>query len=46
MELAKIHGSYESYPGSPASQGKLQFDLWNYKPHNGFDWDGLKQDIK
>merc|ERR1712032_889204 len=27
-ELSAIHGHYESFLGSPASQGKLQFDLW------------------
>merc|ERR1712166_359779 len=26
-ELAERHGAYETYVGSPASQGKLQFDL-------------------
>tara|TARA_X000001036_G_scaffold426280_1_gene453495 strand:- start:297 stop:2645 length:2349 start_codon:yes stop_codon:yes gene_type:complete len=29
MELAKIHGPYESFSTSPASQGLLQPDLWN-----------------
>ena len=28
-ELAETLGAYESYEGSPMSQGKLQFDLWN-----------------
>jgi ribonucleoside-diphosphate reductase alpha subunit len=28
-ELAEDHGSYETFPGSPTSEGKLQFDLWN-----------------
>ena len=27
-ELAKIDGHYESFDGSPISQGKFQFDLW------------------
>ena len=27
-ELAEKDGPYESFAGSPASQGKLQFDLW------------------
>lgn len=26
--LAKKHGPYESFAGSPASQGVLQFDMW------------------
>lgn len=28
MELAKQNGAYETYSGSPISQGKFQFDLW------------------
>lgn len=27
-ELAETHGPYETFPGSPASQGLLQFQLW------------------
>ena len=27
-ELAEVKGPYESFAGSPASRGKLQFDLW------------------
>lgn len=27
-ELAETNGPYESYAGSPASKGRLQFDLW------------------
>ena len=28
MELADKHGPYETFAGSPASRGLLQFDLW------------------
>jgi ribonucleoside-diphosphate reductase alpha chain len=37
-------GEYSSYSGSPLSQGKLQFDLWNEKPkHTEYlDWDLLR----
>merc|ERR1711907_780295 len=36
----------ESYEGSPASKGQLQFDLWGVKPKSGrWDWDGLKAKI-
>jgi len=28
VELAKIHGAYENFKGSPFSKGLLQFDLW------------------
>merc|ERR1712136_244020 len=45
-ELAASQGPYESYYGSPASQGKLQFDLWKKTPQSGrWDWAGLKQNI-
>jgi len=45
-ELAKELGPYETYEGSPASQGKLQFDLWNKVPKSGrWDWTGLKAKI-
>merc|ERR1719395_466069 len=40
-------GPYETYEGSPASRGQLQFDLWGKKPQSGrWDWDGLKAQIK
>jgi ribonucleoside-diphosphate reductase alpha subunit len=45
-ELAEADGHYESYPGSPASKGQLQFDLWNVVPDSGrWDWAGLKEKI-
>lgn len=44
--LAAALGPYETYAGSPASQGKLQYDLWGVTPTEGrHDWDGLKADI-
>lgn len=27
-ELAEVHGSYDSFPGSPSSRGELQFHMW------------------
>jgi len=45
-ELATKLGPYETYAGSPASQGKLQFDLWGREPKSGrWDWDDLKAKI-
>eukprot|EP00448_Togula_jolla_P015131 CAMPEP_0170590354 /NCGR_PEP_ID=MMETSP0224-20130122/11826_1 /TAXON_ID=285029 /ORGANISM="Togula jolla, Strain CCCM 725" /LENGTH=800 /DNA_ID=CAMNT_0010914147 /DNA_START=58 /DNA_END=2460 /DNA_ORIENTATION=- len=45
-ELAEREGAYETYEGSPASQGKLQFDLWGCKPSsNRWDWTALKEKI-
>ena len=45
-ELAKKEGTYETYKGSPASEGELQFDLWGVQPSNRWDWAGLKKEIK
>ena len=48
MEIARIEGPYETFDGSPASKGLLQFDLWNINPcesETRYDWDGLKQKI-
>jgi len=45
MECAKRNGPYESFPGSPASQGRLQFDLWGVTPSSRHDWAGLKAQI-
>jgi ribonucleoside-diphosphate reductase alpha chain len=46
-ELAIKDGPYETFEGSPASQGILQFDMWNKTPSNErYDWDELKNKIK
>ncbi|CCH63131.1 hypothetical protein TBLA_0J01350 [Henningerozyma blattae CBS 6284] len=45
-ELAEVDGPYSSYEGSPVSQGILQYDMWNVKPTDLWDWDSLKAKIK
>jgi ribonucleoside-diphosphate reductase alpha subunit len=45
MELSKVHEPYTTFPGSPISQGKFQFDLWNVKPTFGHDWETLRQNV-
>ena len=46
MELAKEHGHYETFKGSPLSQGKFQFDLWGVTPKSGrYDWEKLRKDV-
>jgi ribonucleoside-diphosphate reductase alpha subunit len=45
MELSKIQGPYSSFKGSPLSEGKFQFDLWQVKPSDRYDWEKLRQDI-
>merc|ERR1712113_935262 len=45
-DLAVLEGPYETFQGSPASQGKLQFDMWNVTPKSGrWDWAALKSRI-
>ncbi|KAL8861164.1 MAG: hypothetical protein Q9178_002380 [Gyalolechia marmorata] len=43
--ISKELGPYETYPGSPVSQGILQYDMWNVTPSSLWDWDSLKSDI-
>lgn len=45
-DLAKRDGAYQTFPGSPASQGILQFDMWDVKPTDRWEWDVLKEEIK
>lgn len=44
-ELAEKLGPYETYQGSPASMGELQYDLWGVKPSDLWDWTELKANI-
>ena len=50
-ELAKKYGHYESFEGSPFSEGKLQFHLWDMNVNDlvtkdMFDWNQLIDDVK
>ena len=45
-DLAIENGPYESYKGSPVSKGILQFDMWNVKPSERWEWDLLRDEIK
>ena len=45
VELSKVNGSYETYEGSPASKGELQYDMWGVTPTDLWDWHSLKQQI-
>jgi len=45
-ESACKDGHYETFKGSPASEGILQFDMWNVSPSTRYDWDKLKINIK
>lgn len=39
------NGAYSSFKGSPASKGILQYDMWNVKPSDKYDWHELKGKI-
>jgi ribonucleoside-diphosphate reductase alpha subunit len=38
-------GAYETFYGSPASKGILQFDMWGITPSNRYVWSLLKESI-
>ncbi|CAG8563954.1 15147_t:CDS:10 [Acaulospora morrowiae] len=44
-DISQKYGPYETYSGSPVSQGILQYDMWNVEPSDLWDWDSLKQKI-
>lgn len=44
-ELAEKYGPYETYEGSPVSQGILQYDMWGVTPTSLWDWAALKEKI-
>jgi len=44
-DLAKINGPYSSYEGSPISKGEFQFDMWNVRPTDRWEWDVLREEI-
>ncbi|HEX5003357.1 MAG TPA: ribonucleoside-diphosphate reductase subunit alpha [Bacteroidia bacterium] len=44
-DLAKANGHYETFPGSPLSKGIFQFDMWNVKPSDRWEWDVLREEV-
>lgn len=48
VSIAKEEGPYQTFVGSPTSQGKFQFDLWglNASELSGiWDWESLRKDM-
>jgi ribonucleoside-diphosphate reductase alpha chain len=48
MEEAKADGAYETYKGSPISEGEFQFNLWGIKDEElsgRWDWGKLRKDV-
>jgi ribonucleoside-diphosphate reductase alpha chain len=39
-------GTYETYAGSPVSQGVFQYDMWGVTPSNRWEWSKLKEEVK
>lgn len=50
VQLAREEGSYETFQGSPASEGRLQPDLWNSIPltetFGELNWSALRTRVK
>ena len=46
VELAEIHGPHPTFEGSPASQGRMQYHLWDVAPKSDLDWEGLEKRVK
>ena len=46
IELAKVDGAYETFAGSPASKGELQFDMWSVIPSDKYDWGAIRKDMQ
>lgn len=49
MEEAKVEGAYETYKGSPISEGLFQHNLWGIKDEElsgRWDWAKLRKEVK
>lgn len=45
-DLAKKQGAYPTFKGSPLSEGKFQFDMWDVTPESGrWDWEELRKEV-
>tara|TARA_Y100001954_G_scaffold35987_1_gene34879 strand:+ start:1615 stop:3972 length:2358 start_codon:yes stop_codon:yes gene_type:complete len=45
-DLAIENGPYETWKGSPISEGVFQFDMWKVKPTDRWEWDLLREEVK
>ena len=45
-DLAIENGYYETWKGSPISNGVFQFDMWKVKPTDRWEWDLLREEVK
>jgi ribonucleoside-diphosphate reductase alpha chain len=44
-DLAKVEGPYQTWEGSPISQGIFQFDMWGVSPSDRWEWDVLRSEV-
>ena len=45
-DLAIEDGPYETWKGSPISEGVFQFDMWKVKPSDRWEWELLREEVK
>jgi ribonucleoside-diphosphate reductase alpha subunit len=45
VELAQSQGPYETFEGSPISQGIFQFDMWTKPQKLHYNWDELREKV-
>ena len=48
MEMAREEGAYQTYEGSPISQGEFQYNLWGLKDEDlsgRWDWASLRKQV-
>ncbi len=45
-DLAIENGAYETWKGSPISEGEFQFDMWGVTPTDRWEWDVLREEVK
>lgn len=43
IDAAKEEGHYETFKGSPLSEGLFQFDMWGVEPTDTWDWEQLRK---
>ena len=44
-DAAKKEGPYSTFTGSPLSKGIFQFDMWNVRPSQRWEWDVLREEV-
>jgi ribonucleoside-diphosphate reductase alpha chain len=44
-DLAIENGPYETWKGSPISEGTMQFDMWGVTPTDRWEWNVLKEEV-